>query len=292
MSKREINDEELYREEDLSSFESNEKAEGFDKRIVLTVLIVVTVLCVIFGSIIHVFMALRNARKNTFVAGGPRVSYEQTLAEFSSIEVDVNAIDISIKVGDEYSFVFDGDSRLEPTVTVEGGKLKITQKIKDFKPNFSSYSSKTEITIPANAMDKLSFDVDAGNIELYEGEFNEIDFDVDAGNIEFHRIKGDKVSIDADAGNIELKDCEFTSYAELGADMGNIEVSNSSIARMDVDVDMGNIDLEGNFEEINANCSLGEISVTTENEAAKLKLETDLGNVTVNGQDMGKRYNN
>ena len=74
--------------------------------------------------------------------------------------------------------------------------------------------------------------------------------------------------------------------------MGSIELKNASFDRLECDADMGSIEIDGDFQKLTANCSMGSVTVTTKEDPDDLTLDlsADMGVVTVNGKDKGREY--
>lgn len=140
----------------------------------------------------------------------------------------------------------------------------------------------------------LFVDAAAGNIELFDCNVGgSSDLSADMGNIELHNCNiGGTNDVKADLGNVELFNCEIQGKSDITANLGNVVLSNTNFDSAQLEVDMGNLEISGDFNEVTAVCSLGEVSLETETLDGKhISLETDLGHITVNGKDEGTAFN-
>ncbi|MGN0347503.1 MAG: DUF4097 family beta strand repeat-containing protein [Lachnospiraceae bacterium] len=140
----------------------------------------------------------------------------------------------------------------------------------------------------------LFVDAAAGNIELYECSIGgNSNLSANMGNIELHNctIAGTN-DVLADLGNVEFFNCEIQSKSNITANLGNVVLSNTNFDSAQMKVDMGNLEISGDFNEVSAVCALGEVNLETETlDGKSIHLETDLGEITVNGKDEGNSFN-
>lgn len=92
--------------------------------------------------------------------------------------------------------------------------------------------------------------------------------DVDAGNIVAEGIQAANLTeIDVDAGNVELTDGTYQNV-DIACNMGNVSLQGVLGGNLAADTDMGSIELDftGNAEDYNYNfsCGLGEVNINGE----------------------------
>lgn len=299
-----------------NSYSGDPKKTESRKNVYLVCIAIVTLICIVFGSIIHILGSYRGFTDLGFrnLDLGNVVDHTIALEPFTDLKVNAAVLDFVIEYGDSYEMQFIGSEKLEPTVQINGaGTLEITQKTTfdiDLGVN-SNLNSKCILIIPKDtvlgdvnlevdvsnlemnslSMNRLTIDADCGNVILKDFAIQD-DFNVDAdcGNVEIHRSSFKKSTIDADCGNIIIESCSFES-AETNADLGNIIIEDCDFISAAADADLGNIEIGDNFSSVEAICSMGAISITSDDLTDdKLDLETDMGTVNVNGRKVGTEY--
>ncbi|MCR5273703.1 MAG: DUF4097 domain-containing protein [Lachnospiraceae bacterium] len=247
-------------------------------KIFMVILSFVTVFCILFGLWLHTGIfgeASLEAEVKTVDLEG----------EISNINIDMDACDFSIVYGDGLYAEYKYPKNYYPKFEVKDDTLFITDESKTRLGFNTNNAFKLTLTVPENTeFGTIKGDLDAGNIELNDIVCDELKVDADAGNIEFDNIKAEKMKLTADAGNIELNDIT-ADYMVAAVDLGNIELHNVDIPLIEAGVDLGNIEFDGIFDKIDATCSLGNISVETEQDEDDLDLNLECtGNVQVNGK--------
>lgn len=249
------------------------------RKVYLIILYCVTVLCVIGGLVSHaVGFALRAGKVlnlNVFSKAGSateRVSTELSEDRFTSLELDIDAANVTIEKGDAFGVNWEGDSGRKPEVQLKGSTLHVKQSSGfHILPSFTGQDTLT-VTIPDSQ------------------ELQSLTVDLDMGNLTVREIQAGKTDLDLDMGNVQLTDAAFTSL-EVDAAMGNISFSELTVEKGSMDADMGNIEGSGlnDFSSFEMDADLGNIEVDLHQEEAELtlKVSTDLGNAKVNGEKTG-----
>jgi hypothetical protein len=246
------------------------------KIIALIVITVITVCCIIGGSTYHL---LRWIPGFSGIAGSDssRVSYNEVLKDFSEISIDGSVLDITIESGTEYRLSYDCDSNLVPTVSVEQGVLTIKQpKNRNTGISFgvTINHSKMTLTVPSDRV------------------LNSIDVFSDVGDISISDLTASAASVSSDVGDITLTGCDF-SQIDVMADVGDVTLGNCSFDCGSADSDVGDIVLTGcGFRQMELTGDVGDIEVRSDTDlsGAKLMLETDMGEVSVNGISHKKEF--
>ncbi len=246
------------------------------KKIYLFVIITITVLCVIIGSIVHVTGFLvrigRGAEMFGFGKNAKKVTETLSEGDFSELSVDLDLGNIVIKSGDG-NVEWNGSEELKPEVSAENGKLKIKQKDGRLLTGAALNNTLT-ISVPS-ALKKLDVKSDMGNLDVSGITAGKTDLKVSAGNITIKDAGLGDLEADANAGDIRF-DSLSAEKAEFDSNAGNIKGSVSgSFKSLKADTDLGNIELK-------LDCARSELT---------LDLKTDLGNVTVNGEKTGSGKN-
>ncbi len=244
-------------------------------KLIITILSFATVIAILAGLYLHVFKGFSPW------TSGKTVSDEKHFeGNVDRLDVDVNFADLVIKTGSDVSVSYKMPESLVPSITFEGGTLKV--KSKGNKKTTLSINGDYDIiiTVPegvsVNSVDintnagnvdisdlsgtKISVDADAGNIKCKNINMSIISVDADAGNFDGKNISTDSLSVDMDAGNLVLNDC---SVDQINADVnaGNIESHNCTIRRGKCKVDMGNISLSGDIGDVSVKASLGNTNI-------------------------------
>jgi len=273
------------------------------KRTYIGLLNTVTVICIILGCIIHIggFIGA-DILKSLFDTGrtgsnieGGTAGFEETLKAFDKIEGELAIGSLTIKYGDDYTVSYENYPEKEvPTWKVSGGTLKISQKTKKawklggMKNGYNG--AEVVITIPKDATPDVSLEMNMGTLKAEKGmTFGDVNLDADMGSIELTGCRAKDLELNADMGAITIENTSFDE-ADINASMGGITLKDVTFDEADLKADMGSIEVSGTFEDLEAKCSMGSIEVTNHNKDAKLDLKADMGDVSYNGEPVGKSY--
>ena len=248
-----------------------------NKKAYLTVLTIVTVVCILAGLFIHVLRGAIPFMKN-MIKGGKTVSQTVETGAFDSIHLDADMGDVKIITGSDYSVSYEVPDFLIPEVETDDGVLSIKAKgdahlIKHGHFNPSMLICKMTVTVPEGTrIAELEADVDMGNLECSGMDIAIVDLSADMGNISFSN------------SNVKALTAE--------ADMGNIEISGVTGNTADLGADMGNISLGGTFDVVTGECSMGSIEYNPDdkNRECSVTLKADMGSVVVSGESQGNKY--
>lgn len=271
----------------------------------LSILNIVTIVCIVVGSIVHIGGFIGKAAVGTTRFFGGIISKNAatdkdggaTLDSFVKADINLSVGDLEIVYGDTFSIDAKGyTEETFPTWKVSGNKLTVTQKNEYvWRPlgvgAFPSDDSRLTITIPNGTMIDLEADLNMGSIRLSDMSFKNIDLDADMGSVKLSGIACENINITAEMGSIDLKSVTF-GFGDFDASMGSITLSDITCKSAECDASMGKIEASGAIGSLEADCSMGSVVVNTDNENAKLDLESDMGSVKVNGKDCGKSYKN
>lgn len=232
------------------------------KNVYLTILTVVTVLCIIGGSCYHIVGWGLNVLSDVFSfwksdkeEAGPVVDSDSgELGDFTSISVDADIMSLTVVPGDSAAISYKGNEKLAPKYEIDGDALVITQtgKVNSF---WGSKKCNVTLTVPEAACFR--------SIEIYSA----------VGDIDLSGLQGEFLSLDADVGDIDVDGCRFTDI-EITASVGDVDMEDCTFTTLAIDADVGDIDVDSA-----ADLSEYEIS-----------LDTDMGEVCVNDRDYRKSY--
>lgn len=251
------------------------------KNVYLTILTIITVICIIAGSCYHIIgwgislaenFNLPFFDDNTNSSAGKLTdSGNISLDEFTSIQADINVMDLNIINGQSYSISYSSNEKLIPEYKVENNVLKISQPVK--KSNlFGSKKCKVTITVP-NQLDTIDITADVGEINLEGLSAALLTLKADVGDIDVSDCNLENVELDTDVGDVDVSDCTLENV-ELGADVGDIDFNNSTFLTM------------------NASNGTGDITVSSSDLSDyQIQLETSIGEVRVNDQNYRRKFN-
>ena len=195
--------------------------------------------------------------------------------DISKIEIDLDFTELQIvrsQTSDDYGKVrleYSGNSLYTPKVTSSGGKLMIQEK---GNRRFRWFSFDIGwLTRPSMHQGSLVVVLPQSS-DMKDYDMN---IHVDAGNVTCSGLQMRNLAVDLDAGNAVIENCKINGKASLEVDAGNAEVTESAVNNLKGDVDAGNFECYLLVAPINF---------------YHMDLDTDLGNVTVNGESKGGSY--
>ena len=249
----------------------NEKA----KKTYLTIIISITVICVIVGIVLHTLSGAGFTNGKTKTGS---ISVEDT-DNIKIIKLDISISDIYIKSGSEFDVSYkDVNEKLIPSVSNKNGIVTIKQKSRNNNFNFNLFkgnkkTGKITIVVPEDT------------------ELIDLDVDISMGSLEMAKLSLDEAEFDLSMGSVEMNDVSIES---LSADlsMGSIEVKDSKIEDSEIDLSMGSAEFKGSFDKIVGDVDMGSIEVDNNNDDCDYNLEASMGSIIVNGDDKGKSYKN
>lgn len=249
------------------------------KTIYIVTITIITVLCIIGGSIYHILGWMGSIFDfGDWSWGGSfldhsRVTYSEDLPDFEEIHLDCSVMDITIETGDTFHLSFDCVAYLVPDVNVIDGTLRLKQPS---VPHFGGSNNHCDmtLTIPSDvALSTSNISLDVGDIRLSDITFQK------------------KCTIKTDVGDLRIQNCTFAD-AELESDVGDIRLEDSELITSEINADVGDVKLtECTFGYLNISGDVGDITVESGSDLSEYPMEfsCDFGNVTVNGRNH-KRY--
>lgn len=202
------------------------------KNIYLIIITIITVVCIIAGSLYHIggfaLDLFDNLIPRSDKSLGNVCTEELSVDEFSNLVFDTTISNINVKTGDSYMISYKCNKRLVPKIKSFGDTLTISQSNRaNYKRNTTS---EITVTIPEGAaLNKLSLDTGVGDLYVTDCSFATCDVDGGTGNLSFENCAFDEMDIDGGTGNITV-----TSSQSLDGYM------------MDLDSGTGDITINGN----------------------------------------------
>lgn len=256
------------------------------KTVYLAILALVTVFCIIIGSVYHIsgwigfglgnLFSFISDDANNGSSGHNNVTYSEDLDAFNRIEIDSDVMNVTIQEGAAYHLEYDCPDYREPEFEVTGSRLKIKQSpAKGWFRNHYTDKSKITVTIPSGTV------------------LDSTEISTDVGNAYINDIQCSDFSIEADVGNIEINLCTF-ERSEIESDVGNIDINKSTLGRTNIDTDTGNVNLdECGFGDLEIYNDVGNVTLDSKDidlSNYKIDLSTDLGSIRYNGQKQKKHF--
>lgn len=179
-------------------------------------------------------------------------------SEFTALKLDVDVAQITVTPGDGFRVEYGLCN--EPEIsTADDGTLTIREKAADhwwdgihFTQNIQPY---VKVTVPAGTV------------------LSTVDVTVDVGDVEISKLELGALHVDADVGDLDCREMAVAGAVQMEVDTGDIAFDGSA-ARIDADTDVGSL------------------KFLLPGAAADwaMELETDVGEITVDGMHQGSRY--
>lgn len=224
------------------------------KTLYILILSIITIFCIIFGTLYHMGVGLHNLFEKTQEETVTTESGEKELEAFSEISVDADVATVVIQQGDRYEIRWDVKKANVPKYEVKNEVLTVKQNQK--KPSVSGNTfCKIYITVPQDVV------------------LSELEVDADVGEVKISDIATMHTNISSDVGDVDIENCQL-GETELGADVGNIVLRKCGFMDLECDSDVGNF-------EIHSEEDLSHYSYN---------LKAAVGDVKVNGDNMKKSF--
>ena len=223
------------------------------KKIYLTGLGMITVLCVVIGTAYHMSgMNTKEIRKK-----------EEALEAFENLIIESDIMNISIVTGNAYTVTYTGAAKYQPVYEVKDGTLTITQK--NGKKWFQNNGGEMNmvITIPQDTtLRNLDVESDIGMIKMENTQMERGHIESDMGEVILRKNCFTDLEVESDIGNVVV-DCEedLNAYSlKLRSDIGEITMNHeaktksfyqegNSKKNLTITTDIGNIDIRGNADQ-------------------------------------------
>ncbi len=254
------------------------------KSIYTTILVILTVCCIIGGTIFHIlgwfssFSLLPwNWGNSSDKLNTQRETYSASLDEFSTVKIEGSVMDVTIQTGNDYHLSYDCVAYLVPEVKLSAAdhSLEIIQPtVPQFGIGVHNNHCEMTLTVPDTcSLEDLTLLSDVGDIDLVG-------------------IKSETANIQSDVGDVEIDRCSFHS-SELRMDVGDLKVKNSSLEICVADSDVGDMDfISCDFTSLDACGDVGDIEIVLEKDdsAYGIDLCCDIGDVYVDGEKYKQNY--
>lgn len=220
------------------------------KNIYLTVITIITIICIIAGTCYHVIgWGVHFFSEQPFIShilGDNDTEAEsvnqttETLDSFDNMKLDISVSNLTVTTGDSYSISYDTNrSVLIPKYEVSHGTLTVTQKSKHISFWGNNHCAIT-ITVPENTvLSNLTADGSVGDVLFQNIQAQKSTLDFSVGDLDLENCALGDCSIDTSTGDIDVKDCTFGNM-EIDTSVGDVSVSVSQdLASYDMTLDTG-----------------------------------------------------
>lgn len=221
------------------------------KNIYLITITIITVVCIIAGSLYHIggfaLSLFDNLIPHSDKSPGNVCTKELSVDEFSNLIFDTAVLNINVTTGDSYMVSYKCNERLVPRIKSSGNTLTISQRGRtNYKRNTTS---EITVTIPAGAaLNKLSFDTGVGEVTLDALTAADAEFDTGVGDLYVTDCSFATCDVDGGTGDLSFENCAFDEM-DIDGGTGDITVTSSQSLdgyMMDLDSGIGDITINGN----------------------------------------------
>ena len=220
------------------------------KTVLLIILGVITLFCIIFGTIRHVGRGF-NLFNNPVIHLGdndPEVNFkwdwhsdndgnkesnfsiDQSLDKFSAIKIDAAVMEIRIEEGDKF-YLESTFTRewMRPRISVTNGTLEVKQGRQKNGFNGGNNNCRVVITVPAGT------------------KFSDVDIDSNVGDIKLRKLTAENIDIQTNVGEVSVRDVNFDRL-EVDSNVGEVSVvpvSSVDEYSISVSTDVGEVRVDG-----------------------------------------------
>ena len=259
----------------------------------LSILWIITVICIIGGTIYHVGGLVQFAGNNIFSyvtngglkkeQAGPLVSdqYDLTVENNrAAINVDGSYMDFTLQKGDSWGASYSGVEWLKPEldVTEEDGVTKLVFTQPDAAGrNLNKYynlNSSLTIMVPENV------------------SFTDLNITLNLGDLDMTDVKADQVELNLDLGDLDVENCNVGTFTS-NMDMGDTTIQKTELKNADINANMGDIEVtDSEFKDMKLTADMGEIAVKSAISLEDYRIDADvsMGDVKVNGKKYSDDY--
>ena len=214
---------------------------------------------------------------------------DMTLSPFTRVDVELSNGTVTVSSGETYGIRLSSGSR-KLQYSLENGILKVWDE-ELIGVQFSERGGSVEIFLPDGAeLADADITNSLGSIELKNISAETLKAEADLGDITADGLRADSATLTAECGAVNLTSVEAD---ELEADLSLGDMTATGLAitdRLTVTNDMGGVSLEGELgEKVSVTADMGDISAVSSRAEQwyGYELSTDLGEITVNGQNRG-----
>jgi len=184
----------------------------------------------------------------------------------SSLEIDVNAIKLTIKNGDYFNIRTNSKY-----IYYKQNKDELIVKEKKHSLFTKTDNRELIITIP----DAI--------------EFNDIEIDTGSGNVIIDRLSTQELVLNLGAGKVQINDLNVTKDTEIDGGAGEVKILSGTIKNLDLDMGVGkveiNCELLGN-NKIDAGIGEIDLDLVGSLDNYKIKATKGIGDIVLNNESI------
>lgn len=257
------------------------------KRVYLGVLVLVTLACIIVGSLrfveAHSFGEPLPGMPGT-ERGNNASSVDEDITEtFNGVTFDASLTNVTIESGGSahisYSNGGGHDERFD--YAVKDGVLHVSQTTETSLRELKRTASTITITIPETVqLRDLSGVTALGDVRILDVNVRHADVSTNMGNLSATRLGCVSCSLRSDMGTVSASDVSFGDSMELSANMGNVELSgveNLRELRLELSTSMGGIMVNGQRSRAD--------TLTQGTGTRRLVAKADMGDVRISSRE-------
>lgn len=221
--------------------------------IYLTLLSVVTVAAICFGTYVHEGRLVLNTSNGNFsfsFDSGDSHKTKKTTDAFSSVQINLRDADVIFASGDDYSLTYTGEKTTFPSYKVDSKVLTVTDPASGKK-----LTGTLTVTVPDSLteMDALTVSADNGDTEFDVKQnlaVHSVNIDSQNGDIVFDAGQGITIhtmDLSSENGDIDLNSSESlpVDTAALSSGSGDITTDNIRFEKSGISSENGDIDISG-----------------------------------------------
>lgn len=233
------------------------------RNIYLISITIVTISCIILGSMYHGMGIVRTITRNIISEADDEDTTSidnNNIDAFTRITIDTDVANLNISTGSSYSCRITSVKKYPVTYTNENGELRITQSSHNVvSSGWGNFTCRIDITVPADA------------------QIERTDIKSDVGNIDVGGCNIKDIIVETNVGNIDLSNNTFTNLT-VSSNIGNIDISGVK------DVDNYNVDINTDLGKVKycGSTSKGSMNRTVASPIGYIKIESDVGNISLN----------
>ncbi len=182
-----------------------------------------------------------------------------------SLELEINAADISIKEGEGFSVV----SNLKNLIVKEQGNLLV---VKDGNRSYRNYNGATcEITVPTDFC------------------FNEVDITTGAGVFTADTLLANEVDFEFGAGKVTIRTLVAKVEADVDSGAGEVNILGGSLNNLDFDIGMGKLNLTASVlgrSTFDVGVGASNITILGDKDDYFINVKKGIGSITIDGRTL------
>lgn len=257
------------------------------KKVYIAILSIITVVCIIVGTVYHVggFLSNFSFFGHEIVLDkdfdSTKVSETKDLTISGSqvrILLTGSVMDFTLEKGSSFQASYECARSLVPDIQVKTGQNATEQVIITQADSFKNLGNRMKcdltITVPEDV------------------EIVDLQVELDLGNMDISQIEADTADIRLDLGDLDVKNCSFTK-STIETDLGDMKIADSNLGNATVESDLGNVKvLDCEFEDLEVVADLGNIEVKSKTDLTdfQIQAEVDMGNLEINGKNYKEAY--